>query len=80
MTVMRLVMLRRKPPQDMSEEEKARHPSWRRYTRKYQKKRRLVRDVWIITGLLMLSVPLSIILVLAMATTFLAFMILDEVP
>jgi hypothetical protein len=64
----------------MSETDRARHPSYRRYTRRYRKKQRIVRDIWIVSGTLMLWVPLSFLLVLAMATTFLAFMILDEVP
>ncbi len=62
----------------MSEADKERHPTFRRYTRRYRKKQRIVRDMWILSGLLMLCMPLSLILILAMGTTFLAFVILDE--
>ncbi len=71
-------MFIRKPPQSMSEADKERHPTFRRYTRRYRKKQRIVRDMWILSGLLMLCVPLTFILILAMGTTFLAFVILDE--
>lgn len=73
-------MFTRQPPRNMSETDRARHPNYRRYTRRYRKKQRIVRDIWIVSGALMLWVPLSFLLVLALATTFLAFMILDEMP
>ena len=73
-------MFTREPPRNMSEIDQARHPNYRRTTRRYRKKQRIVRDIWIVSGTLMLWIPLSFLLVLAMATTFLAFMILDEVP
>lgn len=68
------------PPQGLSEAELARHPSWRRYTRHYRRKQKLVRDIWIVSGLLMTSVPLGAMLALALGTTMLAFVILDETP
>ncbi len=71
---------RRIPEKHVSERERARHPSWRRYTRRYAAKRRIVRDVWIVSGLIMLALPLAAQILLALATTFLAFVILDETP
>jgi hypothetical protein len=73
-------MLLLKPPSKCSEEDKARHPSFRRYTRRYLKKKQLVRDVWITSGVIMLCVPIHAMPVLVLGTTFLAFMILDETP
>ena len=73
-------MLLRKPPGNMSEPDKERHPTFRRYTRRYRRKRKIVRDMWIVSGLLMLCVPLNVILALLLGTTFLAFMVLDETP
>jgi hypothetical protein len=73
-------MLLRKPPGNLSEPDKARHPTFRRYTRRYRKKQKIVRDMWIVSGLLMLCVPLNFILALVLGTTFLAFMVLDETP
>lgn len=66
------------PPPNLGDEELERHPSWRRKTRKYRKKRQIVRDLWILSGLLMLSAPLGLMLVLGIGTTFLSFVILDE--
>lgn len=71
-------MFRRRPPGDASERERERHPSWRRFTRKYERKRRIVRDLWLVGGLLMLNAPLGAIAAWALGTTFVAFMILDE--
>ena len=64
----------------LTEEEKAQHPRLRRQTSKYLRKKRIVRDVWLVSGVLMISMPLNIILALALGTTFLAFTILDETP
>ena len=55
----------------------------RRNSELYKKKREIVKFVWIVSGLIMLlflNSPhfLGIITVLAMFTTFIAFMILDE--
>lgn len=71
-------MYGRRPPPAASEAERARHPSWRRWTRRYAAKRRIVRDVWIVAGLLMIMLPPAAQLVVALPTTFLAFVILDE--
>ncbi len=69
-----------KAPSNLPEENKARHPSLRRYTRKYSKKKQLVRDIWIISGAIMLCISIHALPVLALGTTFLSFMILDETP
>lgn len=71
-------MFTRPPPPSATEREKKDHPSWRRYTRKYRLKRKIVRDVWIVSGVLMIGAPLGAVIVLALGTTFLSFMILDE--
>ena len=49
-----------------------------RTTAQYKKKKKYVRDAWIIVGVLMCSLPASIVMVLALLTTFLSFMLLDE--
>jgi hypothetical protein len=69
-----------KPLPNMSDIEKEHHPSLRRSTRKYRKKQRIVRDLWIVSGLLMLCVPANVMLAFALGTTCLAFVILDETP
>lgn len=69
-----------KPPWNASDWRKELHPSWRRYTLKYRKKKRIVKDVWICSGLLMLNASLSVVIALFLATSFLSFMILDETP
>jgi hypothetical protein len=59
--------------------EAATHPSDRRQTARYRAKRRIVRDIWIINGLLMLAMPHpAAVVILALAGSFLGFMILDE--
>ena len=73
-------MLISKPPPYTRDYDKARHPSWRRYTAKYRRKKRIVRDVWLLSTALMLCVPVMALPVIIMGTTFLAFMILDETP
>jgi hypothetical protein len=65
---------------NISEADKAQHPSLRRYTRKYRKKKKIVRDLWLVSGLLMLCVPVTFMLAMALGTTLLAFVILDETP
>jgi hypothetical protein len=57
------------------------HPSRRRLTRRYRRKRDIVKNIWIWTGLVMLAhgSP-AFIVALGLGTTFLAFMILDETP
>ncbi len=62
----------------LGEAECAAHPSLRRWTRRYRVKRRLVRDLWLVAGALMLLLPPVAQLALALPTTFLAFVILDE--
>lgn len=64
----------------LSEAECAAHPSLRRWTRRYRAKRRLVRDLWLLVGVLMLLLPPVAQLALALPTAFLAFVILDETP
>jgi hypothetical protein len=51
-----------------------------RHTIEYNKKKKLVRDAWIVVAISMAGLPLSIVVVLALATTFLSFMFLDESP
>jgi len=61
-----------------SDDDRARHPHLRRQTERYKRKKRLVRDLWLISGVVMLHLPVNMILALALATTFLSFTILDE--
>ena len=49
-----------------------------RQTAEYKKKKKLVRDAWIIVGLLMIGLPLSFVMALGLVTTFVSFMFLDE--
>ena len=49
-----------------------------RTTAQYKKKKKFVRDAWIVIGILMCGMPVSIVMVLALLTTFLSFMYLDE--
>lgn len=70
-------MFVKKPPSELADHELERHPSWRRYTRRYRRKRELVKTVWIVSGLLMIGLPAAAP-VLALGTTFVSFMILDE--
>ncbi len=67
-----------KDPQRLTEEERARHPHWRRSTAAYRRKRRIVRDVWIGSGLAMLLLPFKVLVPLLLFTTFISFAILDE--
>jgi hypothetical protein len=55
------------------------HPHKRRFTRVYRRKKGIVRDLWIASGLVMilLATP-AIALAIAMGTAFLSFVILDE--
>lgn len=55
------------------------HPERHRLSRKHQIKRSWVKSIWIAAGLLMLLNPvLPIALIIALPTTFLSFVILDE--
>lgn len=57
------------------------HPHKRRFTPGYRRKKGIVRNVWIASGLVMiLQASPALILALALGTTFLSFMILDETP
>lgn len=57
------------------------HPHWRRFTAKYRRKRSIVKNVWIASGLVMaLEASPAIIVAMALGTTFLSFVILDETP
>lgn len=55
------------------------HPHRRRFTDRYRRKREIVKVVWIFSGLTMivLAAPAAIV-ALALGTTFLSFVILDE--
>ena len=51
----------------------------RRFTRRYRAKKRVVRDVWLGSGCVMLLIPvLPFMLALGLATILLSFVILDE--
>ena len=54
------------------------HPSWRRYTRKYGNKRRIVRGMWILVGAVMIKAPLGFVLGLVLLSVLVSFAILDE--
>jgi hypothetical protein len=55
------------------------HPYRRRFTPAYRRKRRMVKNIWIGSGLVMIaSGSTAATLGLMLATTFLSFMILDE--
>lgn len=58
------------------------HPHRRRFTAKYRRKRGIVKNLWICSGLLMLGLgaSLELVLGLGLTTTFAAFCILDETP
>lgn len=57
------------------------HYSRRRLTQQYKTKKSLVRNIWITACLLMLFNPvLPVVLIIALPTTLLSFMILDETP
>jgi len=55
------------------------HPHKRRFTAGYRRKQNIVRNVWIASGLVMiLQATPAFILAIALGTTFLSFLILDE--
>lgn len=57
------------------------HPHWRRYTARYRRKQGIVKNLWIGSGLAMLVIgSLPTTFALALGTTFLSFVILDETP
>ncbi|KPJ90419.1 MAG: hypothetical protein AMJ53_13630 [Gammaproteobacteria bacterium SG8_11] len=49
-----------------------------RETAQYRQKRKIVRDAWIIVGIIMCTLPLAGICVMALLTTFLSLSFLDE--
>lgn len=52
---------------------------YRRYQKRYQKKRSMVKSCWIVAGLFIIVFPiLPFVIVLMMSTTFLSFSLLDE--
>ena len=51
-----------------------------RNTALYRQKRKIVRDAWIIVGLVMCTLPLAGVCIMALLATFLAFSFLDESP
>lgn len=55
------------------------HPHRRRFTSVYRRKRSIVKNVWIISGAVMIiEASPALIAGLLLGTTFLSFMILDE--
>ena len=55
------------------------HPHRRRFTDLYRRKRGIVKNLWLGSGLLMLLVATpALVLAMALGTTFLSFVILDE--
>lgn len=57
----------------------ATHPYRRRFTPEYRRKRGIVKNIWIGSGLVMITAGSTAVTVcLLLATTFLSFMILDE--
>ena len=56
----------------------AAHPSLRRQTVDYQKKKRLVRNIWIVALLCMIALPPALQIALALGTSFTGLVILDE--
>lgn len=71
-------MLMPRPPEGATEQERAQHPHWRRFTGKYRRKQRIVRDIWLSAGVLMLLSPLAALPVWLLGTTLLSFVVLDE--
>ncbi len=57
----------------------AEHPHRRRFTLAYRRKKRIVKNVWIASGLVMIvQASPAIIAGMLLGTTFLSFVILDE--
>ncbi len=67
-----------RPPHHLSRNDLDAHPHWRRATARYRRKKSMVLNLWIGSGLLMLFLSPPGIIVLALLTTFLSFTILDE--
>ncbi|MGD8559895.1 MAG: hypothetical protein PVF34_07590 [Gammaproteobacteria bacterium] len=49
-----------------------------RATAEYKQKKKIVRDMWIVMGILMTTSPVALAMGLALLTTFLSFTVLDE--
>ena len=59
----------------------AKHPHRRRFTKRYRRKQAIVKNIWIVSGgIMILNGALPTIVALFLGTTFLSFMILDETP
>ncbi len=57
------------------------HPHYRRFSKKYKKKQGIVKNFWIIAGLITLAFPLPQVAVVIFAiTTCVSFCLLDETP
>lgn len=55
------------------------HPHKRRFTPIYRRKKGIVKNLWIVSGLVMIALATpAVILALTLGTTFLSFVILDE--
>lgn len=55
------------------------HPHYRRYSKQYKRKKGVVKDIWIINGMITLLFPLlEVAVVLMLLSTFISFCILDE--
>lgn len=68
-----------KPDWMASKEPDEKHFYRRTFTRKYRRKRQLVKNLWIASGLVMLAYPLvPFIASLGLFMTFISFSILDE--
>ncbi len=46
--------------------------------RRHRQKKRLVRDIWIASGMFIIFMPLNLQITMLLLTTFVSFMILDE--
>ena len=59
----------------------ATHPHRRRFTKRYRRKQAIVKNLWIVSGgIMILDGALATIVALLLGTTFMSFMILDETP
>ena len=59
----------------------SRHPHRRRFTAGYRRKQGIVKNIWIASGLVMvIHASPALIVAMALGTTFLSFVILDETP
>ena len=50
----------------------------RSQTAEYQRRKRLLRDAWIAVAIIMLALPLAGMIAVALFSTFISFMYLDE--